>query len=60
MTPPDAAQLAVVVHALSGRRVVDTHGWRSLIASDLLDEIPAALEALYAQAHRATGQRSTL
>ena len=60
MMPPDAARLAVVVHALSGRRAVDTRGWRSLIASDLLDEIPVVFEALCAQAHRAVSERSTL
>ena len=44
--PFDAARLAVVVHALSARQVIDERGWRTLLASDLLDQIPRALRAL--------------
>jgi NAD(P)H-hydrate epimerase len=44
--PVDAARLAVVAHALAGRRVVTEHGWRTLLASDLLDVLPAVLESL--------------
>jgi NAD(P)H-hydrate epimerase len=48
--PVDAARLAVVVHALAGRRVVAERGWRTLLASDLLDVLPAVLESLVRQA----------
>lgn len=41
----DAARLAVVTHARAGRLVVE-RGWRSLVASDLLTEIPRALASL--------------
>ena len=44
--PADAARLAVVVHAVAGRRILDGRRWRTLLASDLVDEIPAALEAV--------------
>jgi hydroxyethylthiazole kinase-like uncharacterized protein yjeF len=46
LAPADAACLAVVVHALAGRRVVDCRAWRTLLASDLLEEIPWALRAI--------------
>jgi ADP-dependent NAD(P)H-hydrate dehydratase / NAD(P)H-hydrate epimerase len=39
----DAARLAVVAHALSARRVLARYERRTLVASDLLDEIPSAL-----------------
>jgi ADP-dependent NAD(P)H-hydrate dehydratase / NAD(P)H-hydrate epimerase len=42
----DAARLAVGVHALAAERIVDTRGWRTLLASDLLTELPAVLERL--------------
>jgi NAD(P)H-hydrate repair Nnr-like enzyme with NAD(P)H-hydrate dehydratase domain len=42
----DAARLAVGVHALAAERVVRRRGWRTLLASDLFDEIPAVLEDL--------------
>jgi NAD(P)H-hydrate epimerase len=42
----DAARVAVAVHGLAATRVVETRGWRTLLASDLLQEIPAALAAL--------------
>jgi ADP-dependent NAD(P)H-hydrate dehydratase / NAD(P)H-hydrate epimerase len=46
MTALDAARLGVVVHALTGRRIVDRRGVRYLIASDLPPELPAVLSAL--------------
>jgi ADP-dependent NAD(P)H-hydrate dehydratase / NAD(P)H-hydrate epimerase len=46
VAPADAGSLTVVVHALAARRIVEGRGWRTLLASDLLDEIPAALRAL--------------
>ena len=42
----DAARLAVGVHGLAAERVVQGRQWRTLLASDLLSELPAALEAL--------------
>jgi NAD(P)H-hydrate epimerase len=39
----DAARLAVAVHGMAAARVVEEHGWRTLLASDLLDELPAVL-----------------
>lgn len=42
----DGARLAVGVHGLAARRVVEGRQWRTLLASDLLPEIPAALAAL--------------
>ncbi|HEY0583147.1 MAG TPA: NAD(P)H-hydrate dehydratase [Chloroflexota bacterium] len=38
----DAARLAVGLHGLAAQRVVG-RGWRTLLASDLLSELPAAL-----------------
>jgi NAD(P)H-hydrate epimerase len=46
----DAARLAVHVHGDAGDRAARRLGQDGLIASDLLDELPAALAAL-----RATG-----
>ncbi|MCC6177690.1 MAG: NAD(P)H-hydrate dehydratase [Chloroflexi bacterium] len=46
MAPDDAARLAVVVHAIAARRVLARRGGRTLLASDLLPEIPAALSDL--------------
>jgi NAD(P)H-hydrate epimerase len=42
----DAARVGVAAHALSAAHIVETHGWRTLLASDLLPEIPAALARL--------------
>lgn len=39
----DAARLAVGVHAGAARALQTRRGWRTLLASDLLDEIPAEL-----------------
>ncbi|MBV9578323.1 MAG: NAD(P)H-hydrate dehydratase [Chloroflexi bacterium] len=41
----DAARLAVGVHGLAAARIVD-RGWRTLLASDLLAELPAVLNGL--------------
>jgi ADP-dependent NAD(P)H-hydrate dehydratase / NAD(P)H-hydrate epimerase len=42
----DAARLAVSVHGLAAERIVNGRKWRTLLASDLLAEVPAVLEAL--------------
>jgi NAD(P)H-hydrate epimerase len=44
----DAARLAVVVHALAGRRAAEGRGRRTLIAADLPPEIPELLAELAA------------
>jgi ADP-dependent NAD(P)H-hydrate dehydratase / NAD(P)H-hydrate epimerase len=46
MQPWDAARLAVGTHALAAERIVQQRGWRTLLATDLLDEIPAVLAVL--------------
>jgi NAD(P)H-hydrate epimerase len=42
----DAARLAVAVHARAAASIVEQRQWRTLLASDLLDELPAALARL--------------
>ena len=42
----DAARLAVGVHGLAAERIVETRQWRTLLASDLLTELPAVLGSL--------------
>jgi NAD(P)H-hydrate epimerase len=42
----DAARLAVGVHGLAAARVVEVRGWRTLLASDLLAELPAVLDGI--------------
>lgn len=42
----DAASLGVGVHGLAAERVVAQRRWRSLAASDLLGEVPAALATI--------------
>jgi NAD(P)H-hydrate repair Nnr-like enzyme with NAD(P)H-hydrate dehydratase domain len=42
----DAARLAVGVHGLAAERVVNARGWRTLLAGDLLPELPAVLQDL--------------
>jgi ADP-dependent NAD(P)H-hydrate dehydratase / NAD(P)H-hydrate epimerase len=42
----DGARLAVGIHGLAAERVLQQHGWRTLLASDLPGELPAALHAL--------------
>jgi hydroxyethylthiazole kinase-like uncharacterized protein yjeF len=46
LSAPDAARLAVVAHALAAERLLETQGWRSLIASDLLPMLPEVLAEL--------------
>jgi NAD(P)H-hydrate epimerase len=45
----DAARLAVGAHALAAERVIHRRRWRTLLASDLLQEIPAVLAELSTQ-----------
>ena len=42
----DAARLGIVTHALAGRRIVNSQGLRSLVASDLLPILPIVLSEL--------------
>jgi ADP-dependent NAD(P)H-hydrate dehydratase / NAD(P)H-hydrate epimerase len=42
----DAARLAVGVHGLAAARIVDRRTWRTLLASDLVQEVPAVLGSL--------------
>ncbi|MDQ3811114.1 MAG: NAD(P)H-hydrate dehydratase [Chloroflexota bacterium] len=42
----DAARLAVAVHALAAESLLERRGWRTLLASDLFEEIPAVLARL--------------
>lgn len=42
----DAGRLAVGVHGLAAERIVDNRHWRTLLASDLLHELPAVLGRL--------------
>jgi NAD(P)H-hydrate epimerase len=42
----EAARLAVGVHGLAAERVIDGRGWRTLLASDLVAEVPAVLASL--------------
>jgi NAD(P)H-hydrate epimerase len=42
----DAARLAVGVHGLAAERIVANRQWRTLLASDLLPELPAVLGSL--------------
>lgn len=51
----DAARLAVGVHGTAASRVTNMRGWRTLLASDLFDELPAVLAEL--QLHSATRRR---
>jgi NAD(P)H-hydrate epimerase len=44
----DAGRLAVGVHGLAAERIVATRRWRTLLASDLLPELPAVLGSLVA------------
>ena len=46
LEPLQAARLGVVAHGLAAERVLETRGWRSLLASDLVAELPAVLRAL--------------
>src|SRR5205823_14274441 len=42
----DAGRLAVGVHGLAAERIVENRRWRTLLASDLLLELPAVLGSL--------------
>jgi NAD(P)H-hydrate epimerase len=42
-SPWDAARVAVAVHARAALAVQDRNGWRTVLASDLLPQIPAQL-----------------
>jgi NAD(P)H-hydrate epimerase len=53
----DAARLGVAVHALAAASVVEQREWRTLLASDLLEEIPAALANLAGERSARTLQR---
>lgn len=53
IAPAAAARLAVVVHALVGRRAADGTGRRTLVASDLPPRIPKILAELAAGTDRA-------
>jgi NAD(P)H-hydrate epimerase len=44
--PDAAARLAVVAHAQAAQQVVQGRAWRTLLASDLLDALPAILGGL--------------
>ena len=46
LAPFDAARFAVVVHALAGEAVVHERGWRTLLASDLVELVPRILAEL--------------
>jgi NAD(P)H-hydrate epimerase len=46
LAPRDAARLAVGVHGLAGERIVGARRWRTLLASDLLGELPVVLQDL--------------
>ena len=54
MEPLAAARLAVVAHGLAAERILGQRGWRSLLASDLLPEIPEVLRRLAGDKPRAT------
>src|SRR5579864_5791168 len=43
LNPWDAARLAVGVHGLAAERLVQTRNWRTLLASDLFELLPAVL-----------------
>ncbi len=44
----DASRLAVGVHGLAAERIVENRQWRTLLASDLLPELPAVVGSLAA------------
>jgi hydroxyethylthiazole kinase-like uncharacterized protein yjeF len=55
--PWDAARVAVAVHARAAQAVQERNAWRTILASDLLTEIPAQLAQLAsAQSGRALPQ----
>ena len=46
MAPADALRLGVYVHGLAGDRMAQTKGQESLLASDLIEGLPAAIQSL--------------
>jgi ADP-dependent NAD(P)H-hydrate dehydratase / NAD(P)H-hydrate epimerase len=46
MSAWDGARLAVGVHGLAAERLIADRGWRTLLASDLLTELPATVQTL--------------
>ena len=48
----DAARLAVGAHGMAASKVTSTRGWRTLLASDLLDDLPAVLNELQGPTRR--------
>jgi NAD(P)H-hydrate epimerase len=46
LQPWDAARLAVGLHGIAAERVTTRRQWRTLLASDLLEELPAALQSV--------------
>jgi NAD(P)H-hydrate epimerase len=48
----DAARVGVAAHGLAAAHIVESRGWRTLLASDLLQAIPAALTQLAASRRR--------
>ncbi len=53
LAPVDAAAVAAYVHGAAGDRWSQRHGRSGLLAGDLADEIPAAMEALRSEADHA-------
>jgi NAD(P)H-hydrate epimerase len=43
LKPLDAAKLGALIHGEAADHLLDTHGYRGLIAEDLLDEIPTII-----------------
>ena len=43
LKPSDAAKLGALIHGEAADHLLDTHGYRGLIAEDLLDEIPTII-----------------
>jgi NAD(P)H-hydrate epimerase len=46
LSGPEAACLAVVVHSQAASAIQAQRGWRTMLASDLIEEIPAELQRL--------------
>ncbi|HXX57653.1 MAG TPA: NAD(P)H-hydrate dehydratase [Thermodesulfovibrionales bacterium] len=46
LTPLDASLLGVYLHGLAGDRAADEKGERSLVASDIIEKLPAAFKEL--------------
>ncbi|MDQ6674345.1 MAG: NAD(P)H-hydrate dehydratase [Chloroflexota bacterium] len=52
LTAWDGARLAVGAHGLAAEGVLQRRRWRTLLASDLLHELPATLQTLWAASRR--------